>query len=97
MSVRLSELVRPRLSASMVVGGVSLLVLMSIGTYMIVNPGQVSQPLRTAIVQYATLYPSLSVTGTVGNNQTVSISSSTGGQIVQWLVQGGLWYEQDNL
>ena len=68
---------------------VAMLVLSAIGTYMILNPAVPAVSIPTAKVGRGTIYPFVSLTGQVGNHQAVDISSSTGGQIVHWLVQEG--------
>lgn len=68
---------------------VALLLLSAIGTYMILNPSVPSTSMPTTKVGWGTIYPYVSLTGQIGNHQTVDISSSSGGQIVRWLVHEG--------
>lgn len=67
----------------------SLVVLSSIGTYMVLQPAAPIAAVPTATVKWGTIATFIPVTGTVGKHQVVEISSSTSGQIVDWLVQEG--------
>ncbi|WP_067625634.1 HlyD family efflux transporter periplasmic adaptor subunit [Alicyclobacillus acidiphilus] len=71
------------------IGAISVLMLGAISTYMAIRPGQATKPIPTVRVKYGSINPYVSATGTIGNHESVSISSSTGGQIVKWLVREG--------
>ena len=73
----------------LIVAAGSLVVLGSITTYMVIRPGVPSAAVPTATVQWGTVRPFISATGSIGNNVAVDVSSSTGGQIVKWLVREG--------
>ena len=89
MSVERSRFPVPAVSTPVILGGLAFLSIISISTYMIVHPGVPAVPIPSAKVHWGAISPYISATGTVGNHQTVDISSSVGGQIVRWLVQEG--------
>ena len=64
-------------------------VIASVGAYMVLNPGTPVASVPTAEAQWGVVKPFVSVTGSVGNNPSVNVSSAGGGQIVRWLVSEG--------
>lgn len=73
----------------LVVAAGALVVLGGVTTYMVMHPGVSAVALPTATVKWGSVQPYVSATGSIGNNVAVEVSSSTGGQIVKWLVREG--------
>ncbi|WP_281759282.1 efflux RND transporter periplasmic adaptor subunit [Alicyclobacillus hesperidum] len=60
-----------------------------IAIYMVIHPKKEKVQIPIAEVRYGTIYPYVTVTGTIVDQDIVSISSSAGGQIAKWMVHVG--------
>ena len=72
-----------------VLGGISILVIGSISTYMLLNPNTNAKPVPTAKIQYGNVTSFVSATGEIDVNTTVDVRTSTPGQLIKLLIRPG--------
>ncbi|ACV58528.1 efflux RND transporter periplasmic adaptor subunit [Alicyclobacillus acidocaldarius] len=84
-----TSLIASKIPRYVYVAGVSVVTLGLIAIYMVIHPQKEKIQIPIAEVRYGTVYPYVTVTGTIVDQDIVSISSSAGGQIAKWMVHVG--------